>query len=278
MALTNIFDEHNTDNSKKPRNKQSLLGLQILFGSDWEKWNYLPDQLSYVTPCYISEKVAQLAHHYFLKSGSSASDSVIFDMFGGMGMDIINFAAHFHKAIVTEIDPIVFQKLELNIKMFSKTDNILPIRADCFKILNDKELMRNVNTVYFDPPWGNTFRTGVDFKFEDVILHTVAQKTNSKNSSHFFETTSLTPTPVKQKNTIASPAAQQRKDSNMTVMDLIDKVSKKVNQIIIKSPLSSDSFERWAASKTNLSILQICEFPTHKLKYLFIRNKSATIA
>ncbi|MEX0598923.1 MAG: hypothetical protein WD512_20735, partial [Candidatus Paceibacterota bacterium] len=87
------------------------------------------------------------------------------------------------------------------------------------------------------PPWGNSFKTGEPFNFEDITL-----------------TTYLNGRPVEQ-----------------NIIALLDNLFNHVKKIIIKSPILSDSFERWAL-KRNATILQICEFPTHKLKYIFISS------
>src|SRR5579871_3129582 len=112
---TNDIQKHM--NSKKQ-------GLQILFGDDWSKWHYLQNQLSYVTPMHISAKIAQLAYHYY---GKKTKEQVVWDMFGGLGMDAVNFSYYF-KVIVTEIDQQVFNTLQQNIASLA-TDETKRIEA-----------------------------------------------------------------------------------------------------------------------------------------------------
>jgi len=227
VTLDHIKDHKKSMNAKKQ-------GLQILFGDDWEKWNYLQSQLSYVTPCYISSKVAQLAHHYY---GKTIQNTVLWDMFGGLGMDAINFSKFFN-TVVTEIDPKVFLILKENIKTFTHIEDnyikICAINEDSLVKLNDKSFMKKINVIFFDPPWGISFKTGEPFDFENITIN------NNANLQ-------------------------------INILILLDKIYQKVPNIIIKSPILSDSFEKWALKKS-INILQICEFPTHKLKYIFIGN------
>lgn len=207
-------------------------GLQILFGDDWHKWHYLQNQLSYVTPMHISAKIAQLAFHYY---GKKTKEQVVWDMFGGLGMDAVNFSYYF-KVIVTEIDPQVFSTLQINITTLCTNENkkIETLNVDALHQMN-KTFLKTVNLIYFDPPWGNSFKTGEPFDFSKIAI-----------------TTMINDQPVEQ-----------------NIMELLDKLYSKVQNIIIKSPILSDSFDNWATKK-GISILQICEFPTHKLKYLFL--------
>jgi len=232
-------------------------GLQILFGDDWKRWSYLQSQLSYVTPCHISIKISELANHYYGKDSKC-----VWDMFGGLGMDAINLSNFFKMVIVTEIDHKVFQCLQNNIQnvLFSPVDklkdkdkdkkdnddkddkdkrkNNVSIEAynqDAIQKLNDKKFMKVINLVYFDPPWGTSFKTGEPFNFNNSII------TDSSGNEQ-------------------------------SVITLLNKLHDKVKNIIIKSPILSTSFEEWALQK-NIQIVQICEFPIHKLKYIFISKE-----
>ena len=240
-------------------------GLQILFGDDWKKWSYLQSQLSYVTPCHISVKISELANHYYGKNSKN-----VWDMFGGLGMDAINLSNFFKTVIVTEIDQKVFQCLQNNIQnvLFSPVNKLkdkdknddknndkdnkdkdkdkdkdkrkhsVSIEAynqDAIQKLNDKKFMKAINLVYFDPPWGASFKTGEPFNFNNSII------TDSSGNEQ-------------------------------NVITLLNKLHDKVKNIIIKSPILSTSFEEWALQK-NIQIVQICEFPIHKLKYIFISKE-----
>jgi predicted RNA methylase len=216
-------------------------GLKILFGDDWHKWTYLQNQLSYVTPCTISMKVAQLAHHYYGNTKSRVS--AIWDMFGGIGMDSIHLSKFFKSVVVTEIDPEVFLVLQQNIMhicdpLTEQTKFIL-LNEDALPKIRDKKFMENLRVVFFDPPWGNSFKAGEPFDFAKIAI----------------TTTTVNGKPYEQ-----------------NIMSLLDKLYNVIPNIIVKSPILSDSFEKWAIKKGAV-ILQMCEFPNQKLKYLFLGRK-----
>lgn len=253
-SIINHTSNNNNNMRNKPKNRgrrsrakvktrQTDLGLQILFGDQWHEWSILEDQLSYVTPKYISEKVAQLAQHYF-----GAKSHHCWDMFGGMGMDAVNFAEFFDVVLVTEIDPRIFECQSENVSRFGMKGNIRAECIDCVQALENPSLVSGVDLVHFDPPWGDSFRTGQEFYFEDVYLTTTASQ-----GEVLSETSGKVP-----------------------IMELLDKVYQNVPRMILKSPIKCHSFERWAASqKPPARVLQVCEFPTHKLKYLYIDRAPA---
>ena len=239
-------DERPDRSEKALAHTSKRQGLQILFGEECAKWSYMQSQLSYVTPFHISVKMSQLANHYY---GKNSKVKKVWDMFGGLGMDAINLAKYFKSIVVTEIDPKVFQCLQQNIQNLTlpvdndKSDvEIEAYNQDAIAKFRERNFIHGIDLVYFDPPWGNSFKTGEPFDFDNI---TIVTNLNGK---------------LVEQN----------------IIDLLDKISNKVANIIIKSPVLSDSFERWAARK-QVSILQICEFPTHKLKYLFLNNPNCNI-
>lgn len=263
---TNVNQDPNSSKTTKLNPKKQ--GLQILFGPDWQKWNYLQNQLSYVTPCHISAKVSQLAFHYY---GRTSKVRALWDMFGGLGMDAINLSKYFQNIVVTEIDPKVFASLLLNIQNLtlpgadleptdpskdpSKADktskeakdakeakeiesSIQAFNQDAILKMKEKHFLKGIDLIYFDPPWGNSFKTGEPFDFEKATISTI----------------------------------MSGKHVEQNILDLLDKIYDKVPNIVVKSPILSDSFEKWAARK-KANVLQICEFPTHKLKYIYLGPK-----
>lgn len=223
-------------NRRRSHSKQSELGLQILFGNEWHKWTYLQDQLSYVTPNYISRKVAQLGKHYF------SDAQVCWDMFGGMGMDAINLANVFNKVIVTEVDPTICEIQANNLETLNTKSNVAAFCRDCVAASKDPEFMEGIDVIHFDPPWGETFRTYEEFYFENVHL----------------------PGP-------GLPEESESSGPGINIISLLNYLYQNIPRMILKSPIKCNSFERWAADQVPpVNILQTCEFPTHKLKYLYI--------
>lgn len=139
--------------------KQGFTGLKILFGEDPTKWQYNKQQLSYVTPYYISCKIAELAHQYYPKATS------IWDMFSGIGMDAIQLAQYF-SVYSTEIDQNTYNIFLKNISSHGLEDKIFPTLADCCSCIETAQ----PDIVFYDPAWGPSFRSNVPFSFNDVHL------------------------------------------------------------------------------------------------------------
>jgi 16S rRNA G966 N2-methylase RsmD len=88
----------------------------------------------------------------------------------------------------------------------------------------------NADIVYFDPPWGSDFVSGEDFDFNKVKL-----------------------------------------DSNdQSVMNLAERIVEKYTNVIIKSPISSNSFDLKFKDRIRKRYL----FSKQKIKFLFLSNKS----
>jgi 16S rRNA G966 N2-methylase RsmD len=134
------------------------------------------------------------------------------------------------------------EKTESKKREASDVSEIEAFNEDAIVKLRERGFINRIDLIYFDPPWGNSFKTGEPFNFEAITL-----------------TTYLNGRPVEQ-----------------NIIALLDSLFNYVDKIIIKSPILSDSFERWAL-KRNATILQICEFPTHKLKYIFISGRDTSL-
>lgn len=279
--LTNLSTNSTpSTSSKTEKTSPKRQGLQILFGENWEKWTYMQTHLSYVTPWHISVKMSQLVNHYYGKNGIKT----VWDMFAGLGMDAINLSRFFSSIIVTEIDPKVFMCMQKNLEtlpdIIPSTDiklkhaedlSIEAYNEDAIVKFRDKNFMKNINLVYFDPPWGNSFRTGEPFDFDDITITTTDELKESLEKSPRSPKTS----DASEASEAYEPPEAYEAQIEINVMDLLTSLYDKVGNVVIKSPILSDSFERWA-KRREVPILQICEFPAHKLKYLFLGPKSTT--
>lgn len=169
---TGPFPNGKDTSSKEERpfpNGKGTSGLKVLFGNDYSKWSYHPEQLSYVTPDYISQKMAELVkeNYYPLFENAQDRDSIIiWDMFSGIGVDTIHLAKYF-RIVTTEINSEIYHLLQKNIKTFGLESQILAYPIDCLVKWPD---LNYPDLVYFDPPWGETFKTGEEFKFDTVQL------------------------------------------------------------------------------------------------------------
>ena len=158
----------NTSNNRlnKIYNKKDY--LHYLFQDT--KWNFKTNFLSYVTPVYISNKIANYANRYYnMKKGQ-----FLWDMFGGIGVDTVAFHNYFH-VLTTEIDYDTFDNLVSNIKKHHTYQHkVLYFHMDNNKMFDkilSKHYTFDVNIVYFDPPWGSNFQSNNIFDFKNVYLN-----------------------------------------------------------------------------------------------------------
>ena len=133
--------------------------LIYLFGKDHEKWVYSDTYLPYVTPEIIANNVIKSANEHF----NGLVDKVLWDMFAGVGTDAIRFSKVTGRVICTEICKNTYKNLLTNIAKH-KVKNVIPHNIDC------KGFNVGCDIIYFDPPWGETFKSGVDFQFSKDIL------------------------------------------------------------------------------------------------------------
>lgn len=135
--------------------------LRYLLGADHKKWSFSDTvSLTYVTPDIIANKIIELADEHF----HGLSDKVIWDMFAGIGADALRLSKFAGKVICTEINPVTFADLKENYSCCNSR-NVDLINGDCSRYKGTP-----CDIVYFDPPWGDTFRSGVPFDFDDVVL------------------------------------------------------------------------------------------------------------
>lgn len=151
--IKKYYESNNSSSS--PRDS----GLQILFGTDYHKWNYKQESLSLITPYYISYKIAKLTNDLYPKG-------IIWDMFSGIGTDAIHLANYFPLIKATELNPETCKMLEKNVKEFEQTEKIQIFNCDFWEKWDEF----HPDIVYFDPPWGESFQTGKEFTFEDIKL------------------------------------------------------------------------------------------------------------
>ena len=131
--------------------------MEYLFGE--KKLAHNDSYLPFVTPHNVSETVIQQAQEHF-----DFSDKIVWDMFAGIGTDAIKFADIANKVYCTEINPETYHNLLENTKGH---ENIITYNGNCLDYLSDIK----ANIIYFDPPWGSTFKSGQNFDFNDVKIN-----------------------------------------------------------------------------------------------------------
>ena len=87
-------------------------------------------------------------------------------MFAGIGTDSLRLAKCAGLVISTEINPDTFQCLKRNTSI-AKIQNIEIHNLDCFYA---KGKIGVPDVIYFDPPWGTSFKTGQPFSFDEIYL------------------------------------------------------------------------------------------------------------
>jgi predicted RNA methylase len=140
--------------------------LKYLFGKSYNDWSYTDssagDQyLMYVTPDIIARQVVKSSNARF-----QLRNKVVWDMFAGIGTDTLRFSQISGKVVSTEIDPLIFENLKKNVTSLQDRTNIEIHNMDCCEYEKNAE----IDVVYFDPPWGSTFRSGSHFSFDNVAL------------------------------------------------------------------------------------------------------------
>ena len=189
--------------------------LYYLLGNNYGLWKCNDaDYYSFITPKIIIDKIIDLAKENF----NGLSDKVIWDMFAGIGCDGLRIAKYAGKVICTELKEEHYADLAHNVQAMGMC-NVETHLADCCKMTN------TANIVYFDPPWGDSFRSGETFDFINVSL-----------------------------------------EDGTSVLNLAQAVSSD-HHMIIKSPISSDSFEVLFGNR----VIEVFTFTQQKLKFLFVR-------
>ena len=203
-----------------PEDAQKNSKLYYLLDKDHDEWTCSdPDYLSYITPHIIIEKIISLSKEHF----NGLTDKVVWDMFSGIGCDGLRLSTHTGKVICTEIKESTYNDLVVNKLRFGMNVDIF--HDNC---CNKVDSIR-CNIVYFDPPWGETFKSGESFDFNSVYL-----------------------------------------EGNTSVLDLLDVIADKFNMLILKSPISSTSFEDRLERFADKML--IFTFTQQKLKFIFINK------
>src|SRR3989338_6081542 len=140
-----------------------MKGMDILFGQSPEEWHFPDFILSSVTPIQVSQTVAQIAHHLYPNA------HVVWDLFGGTGMDTVNFSKFF-ETITCESDPQMFLAMSQNILIHHDSAHDYELhRVDSTSF---KPLYRSVDLVYLDPPWGEGFKRDEPFDMMGLQIGT----------------------------------------------------------------------------------------------------------
>jgi tRNA G37 N-methylase Trm5 len=118
--------------------------------------------LDFITP---AELFSVIIKHVNIQIGGLAN-KVVWDMFAGIGTDSIRLASVAGKVISTELNPETYACLVKNIKAADVPAIIECHNADATEIKFKSE----PDVIYFDPPWGDDFKSGQPFSFETVHL------------------------------------------------------------------------------------------------------------
>lgn len=145
--------------------------LHYLLGSEHELTLSFPSQtyLDYITPAELFNIVIKHANIHM----GGLSNKVVWDMFAGIGTDSIRLARVSGKVIATELNKDTYICLINNINAASSSSPLNPLTLNIDTRNTDATQMctdLNPDVIYFDPPWGDTFKSGQPFTFGEVTL------------------------------------------------------------------------------------------------------------
>jgi len=136
---------------------------RYLFGKSAEQWKLPAEYLGFATALCVREKAFKEADKFY-----HLEDKVVWDMFAGIGSDAVTLGQYCKTVHCTEIKKeIVEQYLIPNTDQFGN-GNIQTHHSDCSS--SEQKLDPSPDLVYFDPPWGSTYKPGKEFSFEGVTL------------------------------------------------------------------------------------------------------------
>jgi len=218
---------------KKAHNRRS--GLNVLFGPKFTKWKFKSNQLYYVTPYIPRLQMCKQAGQIY-QGRLRKPNIILWDMFGGIGTDSIALSQYFN-IITTEINPEVFNLLSQNVKSHG-ISNVQILRLNCLLLLNTVK----PDIIYFDPPWGPNFSPHTDFDFREVMIDFLPKVEN-----------------------LNLPLLKiYMKVSSTDVLTYI--LNNITNNVIVKSPLNSNTFEQLFGSYVH----HIYQYPRKNLKFLYL--------
>ena len=217
-----------------------IIGLKILFGSNYWLWEYDETKLSFITPYFLSKQMAKMANMIYSNEYKMGRDNnlMIWDMFGGIGTDSINLSKYFN-VISTEINKEICDIFMENVRNF-KMHNINVINDNCISMMN----VIKPDVIYYDPPWGDTYNNRIkNFDFGQVYIDYPSSKDNEKDDL-------LNELPKK-----------------INCIDLLKYIYNNItSNIVIKSPINSNTFER--VFQSNIKYIHKCT--TKNLKFIYL--------
>lgn len=141
----------------------TIYKLKYLLGPSYSVWSFPNARyICFITPVMVMTQVIKT----YLNTRLSTGRLSVWDVFAGIGTDAIAFSKFgvFNKIIATEVLAETFSHMQRNITAF-RTGSVQAHNADAtvFEI-------PDVDVIYFDPPWGETFKSGQEFSFDEVTL------------------------------------------------------------------------------------------------------------
>lgn len=137
--------------------------LKYLLGHTYSMWSF-PNAgyICFITPVMVMTQVIRTYLNNVLPRGRMS----VWDVFAGIGTDAVAFSkfAIFSRIVATEINEVTFSHMTRNVAAF-RAGSIECVNADATAFP-----MPDVDIIYFDPPWGETFKSGRDFSFDEVAL------------------------------------------------------------------------------------------------------------
>ncbi len=104
-----------------------------------------------VTPEAIA---AHTANELFAIAHKEGKESVVLDVFCGVGGNSIHFAQVFDRVIAVDLSPTRLEMARHNAEIYGVADKIEFVCADAFEFLELKAQSLQISAVFLSPPWG----------------------------------------------------------------------------------------------------------------------------
>lgn len=126
---------------------------------DYERLKIDPESASYISTRDVAQQITKIITYHLHKMEIDSHDVSIVDATAGVGGNTLSFSQHFKKVIGIELDPLRYEYLENNIKVYGY-ENIETICNDCLNHVNNL----SAAVMFFDPPWG-----GKGYKLKESV-------------------------------------------------------------------------------------------------------------
>ena len=147
------------------------------------------ESIKYITPAKAAQEITDIIAHSVGNTQNSAhlKTMTITDITAGVGGNVLNFAKYFFKVNAIEIDPIRYNFLVNNARVYN-FNNIQFYYGDSIDILLNKRYIEQ-DIIFFDPPWGGPnykYHKSLRLCFDNVPIEELAEKILNRNHANML--------------------------------------------------------------------------------------------